>query len=842
MRIVSILWCVAIIAVFTIVLLLPGAAAVQSNNDPEMPRVLLDTHYVPPTGAVINVAAGDSFQAALNAARPGDTIILQAGVTYTTPPDGFIMPNKAGAGWVVIKSSNMAGLPGEGVRVTPGHAASMPRILTTGLWPAVSTAPGAHHYRFIGIELAVAPDLPHNYGIISLGDGSSAQNSLNVVPHDIILDRCYIHGNATGNISRGIALNSARTAVIDSYISNCHGVGYDTQAIAGWNGPGPFKIVNNYLEGAAENVMFGGSSPAIANLVPSDIEFRRNHCYKPLSWKQDDPNYGGIAWMVKNVFELKNAQRLLIDGNIFENNWVAHQSGLAIVFTPRGESGQAPWAVVQDVTFTNNIVRHSAGGINIVGYDDGGPSRQTQRVSISNNLFDDIGTPRWGVNGRFLQIIDGTAYVKVNHNTVFHTSHIIVAEGRTHTGFVYTNNISRHNSYGVFGTGAGTGISTLNSYFPGYVFARSLMADGPPNLYPPGNFFPPALEYVGFIDLSGGNYRLAAGSPYKGAGTDGRDIGADIDQLQAAIGAAVTSTDLMVVNIASPTSAVAGSEITYSISVTNNGLVEASNIILSDNMPSTVTFVTCSATSGGTCGGSGNSRTISLNSLLPGQTVTATLIATVNCTAADSSAISNAAAVSSATADYNPGNNAATSEVMVSNPNAPSVAPSIKFFGARGGIGFVNVTAAAGCAWMAESNDSWIVVVSSSGGSGNGVVAFELRENFTGGARMGTIAIAGQDFTVVQYGGSVIACGYSISPGFQVFSAGGGNGFIDVGTDAGCAWHATTSAGWLNFTSATVRIGNGRVHYTVSPNIDSTGRNAVIKIGNKVFLVKQKAG
>lgn len=709
MRIVSILWCVAIIAVFTIVLLLPGAAAVQSNNDPEMPRVLLDTHYVPPTGAVINVAAGDSFQAALNAARPGDTIILQAGVTYTTPPDGFIMPNKAGAGWVVIKSSNMAGLPGEGVRVTPGHAASMPRILTTGLWPAVSTAPGAHHYRFIGIELAVAPDLPHNYGIISLGDGSSAQNSLNVVPHDIILDRCYIHGNATGNISRGIALNSARTAVIDSYISNCHGVGYDTQAIAGWNGPGPFKIVNNYLEGAAENVMFGGSSPAIANLVPSDIEFRRNHCYKPLSWKQDEPNYGGIAWMVKNLFELKNAQRLLIDGNIFENNWAAHQSGLAIVFTPRGESGQAPWAVVQDVTFTNNIVRHSAGGINIVGYDDSGPSRQTQRVSISNNLFDDIGTPRWGVNGRFLQIIDGTAYVKVNHNTVFHTSHIIVAEGRTHTGFVYTNNISRHNSYGVFGTGSGTGISTLNSYFPGYVFARSLLADGPPNLYPPGNFFPPALESVGFIDLSGGNYRLAAGSPYKGAGTDGKDIGADIDQLQAAMGAAV-------------------------------------------------------------------------------------------------------------------------------------VAPSIEFFGARGGIGFVNVTAAAGCAWTAESNDSWIVVVSSSGGSGNGVVAFELRENFTGGARMGTIAIAGQDFTVVQNGGSVIACGYSISPGFQVFSAGGGNGFIDVGTDAGCAWHATTNAGWLNFTSATVRIGNGRVHYTVSPNIGSTGRNAVIKIGNKVFLVKQKAG
>ena len=709
MKIASIFWCVAITAVFSTVLLLPGAAAPQSNNDPEPPRVLLDTQYVPPTGAVINVAAGDSFQAALNSARPGDTIILQAGVTYITPPDGFVMPNKAGTGWVVVRSSNTAGLPAEGARVTPGQAASMPRILTTGLWPAVSTAPGAHHYRFIGIEFAVAPGLPLNYGIISLGDGSSAQNSLNLVPHDIILDRCYIHGNATGNVSRGIALNSARTAIIDSHISNCHGVDYDTQAIAGWNGPGPFKVVNNYLEGAGENVMFGGASPAITNLVPSDIEFRRNHCYKPLSWKPDDPSYTGVAWAVKNLFELKNAQRLLIDGNVFENNWVAVQSGMAILFTPRGEGGQAPWAVVQDVTFTNNVVRHSAGGISITGYDDGGPTQQTKRVSISNNLFDDIGAARWGENGRLLQMLDGTAYVKVNHNTIFHTSYIIVAEGRTHTGFVYTNNISRHNSYGVFGTGAGTGLSTLDLYFPGYSFARNIMTAGPASLYPSGNFFPPSPEDVGFIDLSGGNYRLAAGSPYKGAGTDGRDVGADIDQLQASIG------------------------------------------------------------------------------------------------------------------------------------NAPSIAPSIEFFSARGGTGLVSLTAAAGFAWVAESNDTWIVVVSSPSGSGSGLVAFELRENLTGGARMGTIAIAGQTFTVIQDGGSGVACGYSISPTSKAFSQGGGNGVINVGAASGCAWQATTNVGWLNFTSATVGIGSGTVNYTVSPNTGSGGRKAVIIIGNKVFSVKQKA-
>ena len=165
-------------------------------------------------------------------------------------------------------------------------------------------------------------------------------------------------------------LNSASTAIIDSYISNIHEDGADSQAICGWNGPGPFKIVNNYLEGAGENVMFGGAAPAIQNLVPSDIEFRFNHVSKPLSWKKVDPSYAGRPWTIKNLFELKNAQRVLIDQNVFENNWADAQVGFAILFTPRSEDGAAPWATVQDVTFTNNILRHSGSGFNIAGADN----------------------------------------------------------------------------------------------------------------------------------------------------------------------------------------------------------------------------------------------------------------------------------------------------------------------------------------------------------------------------------------------------------------------------------------------------------------------------------------
>ncbi|MGH9759708.1 MAG: hypothetical protein ACREAC_02580, partial [Blastocatellia bacterium] len=148
----------------------------------------------------------------------------------------------------------------------------------------VKTAPGSQFFKFIGIEFGLTPEVTNNGGLLLLGDGSSAQKSLDQVPHDFLIDRCYIHGNPLSNTIRGIALNCASATVQNSYISDVHAVGFDTQAICGWNGPGPFTISNNYLEGAAENVMFGGADPSIPGLVPSNIEFTHNLVSKPIEW------------------------------------------------------------------------------------------------------------------------------------------------------------------------------------------------------------------------------------------------------------------------------------------------------------------------------------------------------------------------------------------------------------------------------------------------------------------------------------------------------------------------------------------------------------------------------
>src|SRR5690606_11936427 len=96
---------------------------VPSSGSVELPRVTLDTRYVPPTGNTIVVPAGGSLQAALNAAERGDVIQLAAGATFS---GNFVLPAKPGTGWITITTATA--LPPEGTRVTPSMAANFAKI------------------------------------------------------------------------------------------------------------------------------------------------------------------------------------------------------------------------------------------------------------------------------------------------------------------------------------------------------------------------------------------------------------------------------------------------------------------------------------------------------------------------------------------------------------------------------------------------------------------------------------------------------------------------------------------------------------------------------------------
>ena len=580
------------------------------------------------TAATITVNAGGDLQAALNRAQPGDTILVQAGATFT---GNYTLPLKSGTAFITVRSSaSDTQLPAPGVRMTPAYAPLLPKIVGAGTSAAFKTATSAHHWRLQFLQ--IVGNAAGVNEIVRLGSGS--ETSLASQPDQIVLDRVYIRGDARMGSRRGIAVNGRNLTIRDSHISDIKSVGVDSQAICGWNGAGPFRIENNFLSAGAENILFGGADPVIANLVPSDIIIRRNLFTKDIKWRSPvlaaptpkaalssggvlpagtygykvvgygpcgnsktcnsapstevkitrtttgsvtlswtansaatsyrvygrgqywtvtkasfvdsgaagtagSPPSSGTRYTVKNLLELKNARRVLIEGNRFENSWAQDQTGYALLLMPRN-GGKAPWAAVQDVTIKSNRFDHVASGITVVGrhvVNGTVVSQITQRIAIVNNLLTDVSKARWGGHGLFLVTGDGATDVTVNHNTIIHDGPAVVnGNGIGNVRFTYSNNLSKHSVDGIYGNGLGAGYVSLNKYFVGAEIRRNVLAGGTASKYPPDNFFPPTSEFLGqFQDVAAGDYRLGSWSPYRAAGTDGTDVGVNIAALNAAL-------------------------------------------------------------------------------------------------------------------------------------------------------------------------------------------------------------------------------------------------------------------------------------------------------------------
>jgi hypothetical protein len=526
----------------------------------------------PSNGNTIRVASGDSVQNAINAAACGDVIMLQAGATFSGT---FTLPNRScdDQHWITIRTSaSNSSLPPEGTRLTPCYAGvgSLPgrpalncfstanvtaKILAGGN-QAFITASGANHYRLIGLEITHPSGMPTGQPDTLVALTNSTQ-----LPHHVIVDRCWIHGLPTAFAKRGVKIDGHYLAVIDSTVTDIHAVSTSTQGILSGTGTGPLKIVNNFVEGGDSAVGFGGQGNPFGN--PTDVEIRRNHMFKPWSWQYGSSTYLGYPFTMKVALESKNSNRVLVEGNIMENAWGDQPGGPSqggdgsiAWLGPKNQNSLCPTCDVSDITIRYNLVRHAGGGFYIFDApaDTGATALQASRYSIHDNLLDDINRSysRGGSGNAILnRFYGGGSYapprdVNIFHNTGLSSNSAGILTLNTsltllYSNFSFHNNLETNGQYGITGCSGLLGMTVLSTCAPGYQWGGNVMMGTNS-----GQVSPSAVGFANYTGGNGGDYRLCQGpgnpvasctaaSAYANAGTDGRDTGADIDAVNAAI-------------------------------------------------------------------------------------------------------------------------------------------------------------------------------------------------------------------------------------------------------------------------------------------------------------------
>lgn len=418
----------------------------------EVPRAIVNSAY-PTVTRVVTVPAGADLQAAINAARAGDELRLSDGATWI---GNVTLPNRSDTGTVVIRAAGS--LPSLGTRMTPSMAATLrlPKLLTPNYSEVIGTAIGAHGWRLDGIEVGPATSMLAEVNmLVRLGYSDATQTTLAQVPRNLVIARSYIHGSPTMKTARCVTLNSGATAIVDNWLSDCRHSDKDSQGLWGSNGPGPFTIINNHVEGGHQALFFGGASPNIPGLTPSDIYATRNHFTRPLSWRCSGPRQpDGLASCLagetrtKTLIEVKHARRMLLEGNVIENVWSDAQDGFGILLKAEDQDGRARWTTARDLTLRNNLIRRVANGFNLSASPGWAPiDSGAARITITGNLIESFGMGGEERAYQFAGITDAT----VAHNTTLNTksTQFISLTGGVSNRFTFDANVGYPGMYGI---------------------------------------------------------------------------------------------------------------------------------------------------------------------------------------------------------------------------------------------------------------------------------------------------------------------------------------------------------------------------------------------------------
>ncbi len=240
------------------------------------------------------------------------------------------------------------------------------------------------------------------------------------------------------------------------------------------------------------------------------------------------------------------------------------------------------------------------------------------------------------------------------------------------------------------------------------------------------------------------------------------------------------------INQSGPASVIAGNNLTYNITVSNNGLQDATTVQWNDPLPSGSTFVSLNQGSGPTFGctpppaGSGGTVNCSLATLAAGQSSSFTLVIKVS-SGFGSGTVSNTVSVNAASpADPNPANNTLTLPVQVTTS------------------AHISITVTGPATVSQEDTVTFVVSIVNTGPSDSG----SLLEQGTAGASgivpvfftgavitgSGTISVSGNTITIMvnslaagaTFSASVSMTPTPLAPGSASLSIGGSSATINI--------------------------------------------------------------
>lgn len=502
--------------VLLLLVLATGPASSQTTSRAAVETVQAAIEGAPGT-RLVSVKTSEELAAALKSARDGVTIEGEPGAVYN---GAFVAPNLPRGARAILR---VRGVLPDG-RVSPADSG---RLFTLRAPAGAVPLTVGSGWTVDGFKLEAEGNA---YGLLRVGSADGYVSAADI-PQYVELRRFVIDVPEGQQERRGVMTHGGNVTIRQCWIAGVKEAGADSQAIAGWDLPGPVTVEDCRLEAAGEVVMFGGADPSIKGMTPGDIQIRNNDITRPMSWR-------GSAWTVKNLLELKHARKVTITGNRFSNNWAAAQGGWFAVFTPGNQNGGCPWCVVEDVTFERNTVTNVANGFNILGYEakEGFVSLPTRNIVIRNNLLL-IDGKRLDGDGRCFQLLDGRmSDVTLDHNTCIADGTFLNLDAYGHGKFqriVVTNNLARHNLYGVFGNAVGSGLPALEAMLEKPTFLKNVLAGAEGYSYPATTLTPSLVTFQGhFQSPETGDYRLKVTSSWRGGGTDGRDLGADRASLE----------------------------------------------------------------------------------------------------------------------------------------------------------------------------------------------------------------------------------------------------------------------------------------------------------------------